>query len=155
MRIPDRHALLITVADHGDPGAPTAILRLDFDGLRLDGPPAAPIPDEVPFLINAYRERRNVRALGHFYPLPARQADPGPGASHRPMEILAVRCQSCPSRYAGLCRCVDGQRQAYGGANILAIENDGIVTLGRDLAQVCRRAVSAAGLGQPAGDQRA
>lgn len=51
-------------------------------------------------------------------------------------EILWVSCQTCPSRFEGLCACMEGQRKSYAGVNVLLLEDNGIVTLGKNLTEV-------------------
>ena len=145
MRIPHSNQVLITPAGKSLAEINSKMLILmDLEENILEKPKGLIAPAETPYVINSYRKRRDVSAVGHFHP-PASTAY-SLTASDIPLitaqsrktlkEILPVKCKTCPSRFEGLCVCIEGQRKSYAGVNVLLIENDGIVTLGKNLAAV-------------------
>lgn len=120
------------------------LILLDLEENILDKPAGLIPPAETPYVINAFRKRRDIRAIGHFHPPVATAFSLSPrgipliaaDSRRRLKEILPVKCKTCPSRFEGLCACIEGQRKSYAGVNVLLLEDDGIVTLGKDLAAV-------------------
>ena len=100
------------------------------------------------FIIDAYRMRPEINAIGHFHPPAAtglsrmdREFPVVDSISGRKVgEVLRVGCRTCPSRFAGLCSCFENQRSSYAGVNALLIRDDGIVTLDQHLSGVIERA---------------
>ena len=144
VRIPGSDIILITPpgADLGDI-TPEETLMMNLKDLRPADPDRSSSPPDAVFLADAYLRRQSISAIGHFHPPYATAFSIDlkniPFAT-RPAreilkEILQVKCVSCPSRFAGLCECFEGQRKSYAGVNILLLEADGIVTLGANLAE--------------------
>jgi len=143
VRIPESDAILVTPAGaFQEDFKPEDMLYLNLTDETKDLPESPKASPDVSYLIKSYKERREVSSICHFHPphvtaysnisneIPVAATFKNSGLK----EILWVNCKSCPSRYAGLCVCFEGRRKGYGAANILLIEEDGIVTLGRSLA---------------------
>ncbi len=100
------------------------------------------------FIIDAYRIRPEINAIGHFHPLAATAVSRmdrdfpvvGSHNGRKVGEVLRVGCRTCPSRFAGLCSCFENQRSSYAGVNALLIKDDGIVTLDQHLYGAIDRA---------------
>jgi len=145
VRIPGSDIILIMPEETGLEGvAPEETLIMNLKSAPPAGPERLSLPANAAFLIDAYLKRQSISAIGHFHPPYATAfstcAKNIPFATHPGRqilkEILWVKCTTCPSRFAGLCECIEGQRQSYGGVNIIMLEADGIVTLGANLKEV-------------------
>lgn len=145
VRIPHSDQALVTPA--GTPLAeigPEKMILLDLEENILEKPTGVMVPADTPYVINSYRKRRDVFAIGHFHPpfataysLTSSEIPLITAHSRRTLkEILRVNCQTCPSRFEGLCACIEGQRKSYAGVNVLLLEDNGIVTLGKNLTDV-------------------
>lgn len=99
---------------------------------------------EASYVANAYKDRRTIYSIGHFHaPYTTAFSFHSKGiplvtgsSKSDPKEILIVRCETCPSRFLGLCECKEGQRKNCGGVNILLLEGDGFIVLGADIKEV-------------------
>jgi len=145
VRLPHGDLVLVTpagasLAEIG----PEKLILLDLEENIIEKPAGVIVPADTPYVINSYKKRRDVFAIGHFHPpfataysitssgIPLITAH-----SRRTLkEILRVKCQTCPSRFEGLCACIEGQRKSYAGVNVLLLEDNGIVTLGKNLTEV-------------------
>lgn len=145
VRIPGTDIILVTPEKPGlETVAPEETLILSFKDASLAGSSHPNRPPDADFLGEAYLRRRSVFAIGHFHPPYATAYSsceknlPFVTRHSRTFlrEILQVKCISCPSRFAGLCECFEGQRQSYAGVNVLLLKEDGIVTLGSNLEEV-------------------
>ncbi len=149
VRVPGRPLALVTGTGLDlDRIMPVDTILCDLDGnLAVSG--AAEPPGDLSFILNAFKRRRFLGAIGHFYPPYATAfscaAETIPlvtePAKRILKEILPVKCTSCPHRFEGLCECQEGQRKSYAAVDQLLIKNDGIVLTGRDLADVFERAL--------------
>jgi ribulose-5-phosphate 4-epimerase/fuculose-1-phosphate aldolase len=145
VRIPQSDRVLVTPA--GTPLAeigPEKMILLDLEENILEKPAGVMAPADTPYVINSYKKRRDVFAIGHFHPpfataysLTSNGIPLITAHSRRTLkEILRVKCQTCPSRFEGLCACIEGQIKSYAGVNVLLLEDNGIVTLGKSLTEV-------------------
>ena len=145
MRLPHTDRVLVTPA--GTPLAeigPEKMILLDLEENILEKPAGVMVPADAPYVVNSYKKRRDVFAIGHFHPpcataysLAATGIPLVTAHSRQTLkEILWVACKTCPSRFEGLCACLEGQRKSYAGVNVLLLEHDGVVTLGKSLAEV-------------------
>jgi len=144
IRIPESDTILITPSGaFQEDLTPEDMLCLDLTAETTEFYESRKAPPDISYLIQPYMERPKVSAICHFHPphvsaysnisneIPIAPTFRESGLT----EILWVNCKSCPSRYAGLCLCFEGRRKGYGAANVLLIEEDGIVTLGGSLAK--------------------
>lgn len=124
---------------------PQEMLLYDFKGHRRVPAGRAEDHPEIDFVLNTMKVRHDIFAVGHFHPWYATAFSKVSRsipfvvntAEAVLKEILWVKCKTCPHRFEGLCQCVEGQRKSYTGVNHLLIEKDGIVTMGKDLKEVC------------------
>ncbi|MDF1593798.1 MAG: class II aldolase/adducin family protein [Desulfobacterales bacterium] len=145
VRLPHGDRVLITPAGAslGEIG-PENLILLDLEENIIEKPAGVIAPADTPYVINSYKKRRDVFAIGHFHPpfataysITSSEIPLITAHSRRTLrEILRVKCQTCPSRFEGLCLCMEGQRKSYAGVNILLLEDNGIVTLGKNLGEV-------------------
>jgi ribulose-5-phosphate 4-epimerase/fuculose-1-phosphate aldolase len=145
VRLPPGDRVLVTPAGAllGEIG-PENLILLDLEENIIAKPEGVIVPTDTTYVINSYKKRRDIFAIGHFHPpfataysittngIPLITAH-----SRRTLkEILRVKCRTCPSRFEGLCLCIEGQRKSYAGVNVLLLEGNGIVTLGKNLTEV-------------------
>ena len=145
VRIPHGDRVLVTPAGaHLAEIGPEKLILLDLEENIIEKPAGVIVPAETPYVINSYKKRRDVFVIGHFHPpfataysISSSEIPLITAHSRRTLkEILRIKCQTCPSRFEGLCACIEGQRKSYAGVNILLLEDNGIVTLGKNLTEV-------------------
>ena len=145
VRLPHSDRVLVTPAgaSFAEIG-PEKMILLDLEENILEKPAGVVVPADAPYVLNSYKKRRDVFAVGHFHPpcataysLAAAGIPLVTDHSRQTLrEILWVACKTCPSRFEGLCACLEGQRKSYAGVNVLLLEHNGVVTLGKNLAEV-------------------
>ena len=120
------------------------ICLIDTEGKPAETFPGLAAPPETPLYLNAFRERPDVNAIAHLHPPYATayavrgQVFPLlTGTIRRALnEVLKVDCRECPSRFSGLCTCNTDVRLGHAGVGALLLKQDGILSLGADLATV-------------------
>ncbi|MCJ7830107.1 MAG: class II aldolase/adducin family protein [Desulfobacterales bacterium] len=123
---------------------PEEICLFDARGKGVEASTGLAAPPETPLYLNAYRERPYVNAIAHLHPpyatayaVRGRLFPLLTGTGRRVLkEVLKVDCRECPSRLSGLCICNTDVRLGHAGVGALLIKEDGILTLGADLAAV-------------------
>ena len=127
------------------------LILVDSEGTIVEGTEGADLPLETSIFLNAYKARADVNAIAHLFP-PYATAYSVRGKLFRLLtkssqqilrEVLKVECKECPSRFAGLCICNTDIRTSYSGVSTLLLKENGIITLGSDLAEALRLATLA------------
>lgn len=141
---PGDRVLVTPAGAHLGEIGPEKLILLDLEENIIEKPAGVIVPADTPYVINSYKKRRDVFAVGHFHPPFATAysiTSSGiplitPHSRRTLKEILRVKCPTCPSRFEGLCQCIEGQRKSYAGVNVLLLEDNGIVALGKNLGEV-------------------